>query len=137
MLSLNDSASMTRTITEDDINKFAELVGDKNPLHMDKEFAANSRFGGIVAHGMWGGSLISAVLGERLPGPGTIYLSQELEFIAPVYPGDQLTAEVTVLKINSENGVVTLDTQCRNQTGELLIKGKAVVLFEKVIHKPR
>ena len=95
-LALGDSAQMQRTLRTHDIELFALMSGDVNPQHLDPEFAANTRFHGVIAHGMWGGALLSALLGTRLPGPGTIYLSQSLKFLAPVHVGDTLTLSVTV-----------------------------------------
>ncbi len=90
---LGETASLTRTVTESDIQQFADLVGDYNPVHVDDAFAKKTQFGRRIAHGMWGVSLISAVLGTRLPGPGTIYLSQTIQFLAPMYPGDTVTVQ--------------------------------------------
>ena len=123
-----DSASLTKTITDADIRAFAELTGDNNPLHLDDEYAATTRFGRRIAHGMLAASLISSVLGTELPGVGTVYLSQNSQFVAPVYPGDTVTARVTVRMIRDDKPIVTLETICENQRGELLIKGEAVVL---------
>ena len=129
---LGETASLTRTVTESDVQQFADLVGDHNPVHVDDTFAKKTRFGRRIAHGMWGVSLISAVLGTRLPGPGTIYLSQTIQFLAPVYPGDTVTAEVTVVKVREDKPIVTLETLCQNQDGEVVLKGEAVVLVERV-----
>src|SRR6266404_8040344 len=127
-LKVGDTASLTRTITDADIRAFAELSGDRNPIHLDDEYAATTRFGRRIAHGMLAASLISTVLGTELPGIGTVYLSQNSQFVAPVYPGDTVTARVTVRKIRNDKPIVTLDTICENQRGEMLIKGEAVVL---------
>jgi phosphate acetyltransferase len=129
---VGDTSSLTRTITQDDVQSFGTLVGDLNPIHVDDEFGKKTRFGRCIAHGMWGASLISTILGTRLPGPGTIYLSQTLSFQAPIYPGDTVTARVTVLKVREDKRIVTLDTVCEDQAGKLLLKGEAVVLYEPV-----
>jgi 3-hydroxybutyryl-CoA dehydratase len=129
-IKLGDSASSIREVTDDDVRKFAELTGDHNPIHLDDEFAGTTRFGRRIAHGMLGASLISAVLGNDLPGAGSIYLSQTLRFLAPVYLGDTLTARVTVTKIRDDKPIATLETVCLNQHGETLIRGEAVVLVE-------
>lgn len=129
---VGDSASLSRTIREADIEAFARLVGDTNPLHLDDGFARRTRFGKRVAHGMWAASLISAVLGTKLPGPGTIYLSQTLQFKAPVYPEDAITAQVTVTDIRQDKPIVTLDTVCMNQRGEVVLRGQAVVLVDQL-----
>ena len=129
-LKVGDTASLTRTVTNDDIRAFADLSGDHNPIHLDDGFAATTRFGQRIAHGMFGASLISAVIGNELPGTGSIYLSQTLKFLAPVYPGDIVTARVTVTEIRDDKPIVTLECVCENQRGETLIKGEAVVLVE-------
>ncbi|MDJ0269287.1 MAG: MaoC family dehydratase [Aigarchaeota archaeon] len=129
MLRVGDRASYTKTITAEDIRAYAELTGDKNPLHLDEEYAKNTRFGRVIAHGMLTASLISAVIGTRLPGPGAIYLEQRLRFTRPVYPGDTITAEVEVVEFREEKGVVRLRTDCLNQRGERVIEGEAVLLL--------
>lgn len=129
-LRVGQTASLVRTITDHDVRQFAELVGDSNPLHVDDAFAGSTRFGRRIAHGMWGVSLISAVLGTRLPGPGTIFLSHTIRFVAPVYPGDTITAQVRVLDIREDKPIVRLETLCENQDDELVIRGEAVVLLE-------
>ena len=95
-LAIGDSASMQRQLTQQDIQLFAVMSGDINPAHLDADYAAATQFQGVIAHGMWGGALISAVLGTRLPGPGTVYLGQTLKFRAPVRVGDQVNVTVTV-----------------------------------------
>lgn len=129
-LKVGDTASITRQITDKDICAFAELSGDHNPVHLDEAFAQTTRFGRRIAHGMLGASLISAVLGTELPGTGSIYLSQTLQFLGPVYIGDVLTARVTVTKVREDKSIVTLETVCENQRGETIIRGEAVVLVE-------
>ena len=127
-----DTAEITRTVTDDDIRKFADLIGDDNSVHLDDEYARQTRFGRRIAHGMLGASLVSAVLGTRLPGPGTIYLSQTFKFTAPVYPGDEVTARATVKAVKEGKPIVTLETVCTNQRGETVLTGEAVVLVEQV-----
>jgi 3-hydroxybutyryl-CoA dehydratase len=127
---VGDTASITRAITDKDICAFAELTGDHNPVHLDEGFAQTTRFGRRIAHGMLGASLISAVLGTELPGTGSIYLSQTLQFLGPVYIGDLVTARVTVTKVREEKSIVNLETVCENQRGETLIRGEAIVLVE-------
>jgi 3-hydroxybutyryl-CoA dehydratase len=124
------TASITRRVTEADVRAFAELTGDHNPVHLDEGFAVKTRFGRRIAHGMLGASLISAVLGTELPGTGSIYLSQTLQFLGPVYLDDTVTARVTVTKVREDKSIVTLATVCENQSGETLIRGEAVVLVE-------
>jgi 3-hydroxybutyryl-CoA dehydratase len=123
-------ASITRTISNADIRAFAEVTGDTNPLHMDDAFAARSRFGRRVAHGLLSASLISAVLGTKLPGPGAIYLQQTFRFVRPVYPGDTVTATVEVTAYREDRRMATLLTTCTDQAGEIVLDGEAVVLLD-------
>ncbi len=127
-IEIGDSASLERTIGRDDIDLFASVSGDYNPAHVDPEFAAKDFFGHIVAHGMWTAALVSAVLGTRLPGPGTIYLGQDLQFRKPVSPGDTITAKVTVKEKRPDKNIVLLDTRCTNQHGEEVLLGTATVI---------
>ncbi|MBN8746217.1 Phosphate acetyltransferase [Xylophilus ampelinus] len=127
-IAVGDSASIQRTLTAQDIQLFAVLSGDVNPQHLDAEFAASTRFHGVIAHGMWGGALISAVLGTRLPGPGTVYLAQSLKFLRPVRVGDTLTVAVTVAARDEAKKRLTLACTCVNQAGEAVIEGEATVL---------
>lgn len=131
-LKVGDAATLSKTITDADVRAFAELTGDHNPVHLDDEYAAGTRFGRRVAHGMLAASLISAALANELPGRGTVYLSQQLRFTAPVFPGDTVTARVAVTKVREDKPVVTLDTVCTNQRGETVIRGEAVVLLTAV-----
>ncbi|MDX6692585.1 MAG: 3-hydroxybutyryl-CoA dehydratase [Blastocatellia bacterium] len=126
---VGDTASLSKTITNEDIRAFADVTTDHNPVHLDDDFARETKFGRRIAHGMLGASLISAVLANQLPGEGTVYLSQSLRFVAPVYPDDTVTARVTVTKVREDKPIVTLETVCLNQHGEALIKGEAVVLL--------
>jgi acyl dehydratase len=123
-----DTASFSKKITDTDIQQFADVSGDRNPLHLDDEFAKQTRFGRRIAHGMLGASLISAVLANELPGQGSIYLGQTLKFVAPVFPDDTLTAKVTVVSIREDKPIVKLETICTNQHGETIIRGEATVL---------
>lgn len=127
-LSVGDTATLSKTFTDEDIAAFAELTGDRNPVHLDEEYAAQTRFGRRIAHGMLGASLISAVLANELPGRGTVYLSQTLRFTAPVFLGDTVTARVVVKHVREDKPVVTLETFCTNQRGERVVEGEAVVL---------
>lgn len=123
-----DTASLQKTITDADIQKFADVSGDHNPLHLEDEFAKQTRFGRRIAHGMLSASLISAVIAHQLPGKGSIYLGQTLQFVAPVYPGDEVTATVTVASVREDKPIIKLETICTNQRGETVIKGEATVL---------
>lgn len=127
-LQIGDSASIVRVVSRDDIELFAAVSGDVNPAHLDATFASTDRFGHIVAHGMWTGALISAVLGTRLPGPGTIYVGQEFHFLKPVSPEDTVTAKVTVKEKRTDGKTVLFDTTCTNQRGEEVLSGIATVI---------
>jgi acyl dehydratase len=127
-LELGAKASRTQTITDEVIQAFADLTGDHNPLHLDDSYAASTRFGRRIALGMLAASLISATLANDLPGPGTVYLSQTLQFKAPVYPGDTITATVEVKSLRSGKPVVTLATTCTKQDGAVVLEGESVVL---------
>ena len=137
-LQIGQTAQMVRELTQNDIRAFAAVSGDVNPAHLDAEYADASMFHGVIAHGMWGGALISAVLGTQLPGPGTIYMEQSLRFSRPVRLGDTLTITLTVLSKEPEKKRVELDCLATNQRGEKVISGVAKVLAptEKV-RRPR
>jgi 3-hydroxybutyryl-CoA dehydratase len=122
-------ATHVRTITDADIVRFAEVSGDRNPVHLDAAYAARSPFGGRVAHGFLTGSLISAVIGMELPGPGSIYLGQTLKFLAPVRIDDTVTVSVEVIGVREEKRLLTLRTDCTNQDGVLVITGEATVKY--------
>jgi len=128
-LKTGDSTSRTMTITDDTVRAFAEVTGDNNPVHLDDDYAAGTRFGRRIAHGMIAAGLISATLANDLPGPGTVYLNQTLKFKLPVFPGDTVTATVEVLTVRPDKPIVTLSTVCRNQDGEVVLEGEAVVLY--------
>ena len=127
---LGASASLTKTITELDLERFAEVSLDRNPVHFDEAYAKQTRFGGRIAHGMIAAGLISAVIGTKVPGPGSIYLSQTLKFRAPVRIGDTVTATVTVTSVRDDKPIVTLETVATNQAGEVLVTGEAVILVD-------
>ncbi|MBS0461672.1 MAG: bifunctional enoyl-CoA hydratase/phosphate acetyltransferase [Proteobacteria bacterium] len=127
-LHVGDAASLERTLTQQDIALFAAVSGDINPAHVDEDYARSDRFGHVIAHGMWGGALISAVLGTRLPGPGTIYLEQSLRFLRPVAVGDTVKASVRVAARDDHKHRVSLDCAVVNQRGEQVIVGTALVL---------
>lgn len=121
-------AETSRTVTETDVVLFAAVTGDHNPVHMDEVAARASRFGGRIAHGMLTAGLVSAVLGTKLPGPGSIYVGQTLRFTRPVRIGDTVTARVEVVEVLVEKRRVRLSTVCRNQDGERVLEGEATVL---------
>ncbi|GGD11270.1 bifunctional enoyl-CoA hydratase/phosphate acetyltransferase [Aquisalinus flavus] len=126
-ITVGQEASEQRVLTEMDIALFAAMSGDVNPAHLDPSYARETPFHEVIAHGMWGGSLISALLGTKLPGPGTIYVSQNLSFLAPVKIGDAVTVTVRVTQ-KAAHGRVHLDCLCRNQDGDTVIEGQAVVI---------
>lgn len=130
-LNPGDKASRTTTITDEMIRSFAALTGDSNPVHLDDAYAATTRFGRRIAHGMIAAGLISAALANDLPGPGTVYLSQTLQFKAPVYPGDTITTTVEVKSVRPDKPIVTLLTACKNQNDMVVLEGEAVVLVSK------
>ncbi|MBV1951552.1 MAG: MaoC family dehydratase [Cycloclasticus sp.] len=128
-MSLGQTASMSKTVTEADIVLFAGITGDFNPAHIDEEYAQNSMFKGRIAHGMLSAGFISATLAMKLPGPGTIYLSQNMKFKAPVRIGDTVKTTVTVTDINIDKKIVKLDTVCS-------VAGKPVVTGDCTMMKP-
>ncbi|MGA0593867.1 bifunctional enoyl-CoA hydratase/phosphate acetyltransferase [Enterovirga sp. CN4-39] len=137
-ISVGDHASLVRTLRPEDISLFAVVSGDVNPAHLDADYAATDIFHGVVAHGMWGGSLISAVLGTELPGPGTIYLGQTLKFVHPIRVGDTIKASVTVRSKDEARSRLVLDCRCENQAGEAVILGEAEVIAPtKKVRVPR
>jgi phosphotransacetylase/acyl dehydratase len=127
-ISIGDSATLSRTLAKSDIELFAVVSGDTNPAHIDDAFAANDLFHHVVAHGMWGGALISAVLGTELPGPGTIYVGQTLRFHKPVGIGDTITTTVTAREKRAEKHEISFDCRCVNQHGREVITGSADVI---------
>jgi phosphate acetyltransferase/phosphate butyryltransferase len=123
-----DVAEATYTVTAETIREFVTASGDDNPIHSDPAFAAGTRFGRVIAPGMLTGSFVSSVIGTRLPGPGTIYLSQSFRFLRPVYVGDRVTARVEVAERMPDRNRLRLRTTCLNQAGEPLLEGEAWVL---------
>lgn len=130
-MEIGDHASVTKTVSETDVYLFAGITGDLNPAHTNEVAASKTMFKTRIAHGMLGAGFISAVLGMYLPGPGTIYMGQELKFTKPVHIGDTVTATATVEEIILEKNRVILDTTVVNQDGEVVIKGKATVMPPK------
>ncbi len=126
-MTIGQTASFRKTITETDVINFASASGDMNPVHIDQLAAEESIFKNRVAHGILVSGLISAVLGTKLPGPGTIYLGQELRFTRPTYIGDTIMATVEVIEIDHAKGRVRLNTTCTNQAGDVVVKGAATV----------
>ncbi len=128
MLKIGDSFSRTREVTDALVRAFAELSGDFNSIHLDEEFAARTRFGRRIAHGMLTGAFISAVLGQEFAERKIVYLSQTMRFIAPVFIGDSVTVTSTVSHIRGDKGIVTLQTICTNQNGEEVVTGESKVM---------
>jgi 3-hydroxybutyryl-CoA dehydratase len=124
-LKIGDSAQISKTITEVDIELFAKATGDFNPVHLDQAYAEKTMFKGRIAHGLFSVGLLSTVLGNILPGRGTIYLSQEAKFLAPVRIGDTITAKVEVIELNIEKNRAKFRTTCTNQDGKLVVNGIA------------
>lgn len=129
-LTIGHSAELTRTVTAADIETFAEVTGDTNPLHLDDAYAATTPFGQRIAHGMLTASYISAVLGTQLSGPGSIYVSQSLRFRRPVKIGDVVTATATITDIDLVRARVTLETKCV-VAGKTVIDGEATVIAQR------
>lgn len=127
-LTVGQSQNLTRQVTEDDVKAFAMVTHDYNPAHLDAEYAADSAFKKIIVHGMWAAGLVSALLGTKFPGLGTIYLSQSLSFRRPVYVDDTLTATLTVKSKNDEKKWVTLTCEVTNQEGKAVVTGEAQVI---------
>jgi len=123
-------ASVSKTITDEDIKAFAELSGDVNPVHIDDEFASGTIFKKRIAHGFLTGALFSTVLGTKLPGPGCIYLSQSMKFKAPVYIGDEVVATCKVTSVDSEKGRVTLACDC-SVNGKTVLEGEALMMVDR------
>jgi len=130
-LKVGDSAEWSRTVTEDDIKLFAEATGDFNPVHLDQTYAEKTFFKGRIAHGLLSLGYISTVLGNILPGHGTIYISQEVKFLAPVKIGDTITAKVEVMEVNPDKNRVRFKTICLNQEGKIVLDGAAWVMPPK------
>lgn len=127
-ITIGETASLSRTLSKEDIELFAAMSGDVNPAHMDEDYAKDDIFHGVIAHGMWGGALVSTVLGTLLPGPGTIYLGQDLRFRRPVRIGDTITVSVTAQEKKPEKKIVLFDCHCVNQDGKDVITGTAEVI---------
>lgn len=127
-IKIGDSATRSVLIDDARIRAFAQASGDENPVHLDDDYAAGTRFGKRIAHGMLTASIISAILGNDLPGSGTIYLAQDVKFKAPVFVGDTVMAKVEVTAYREDKRIATLRTTCENQDGLLVLEGEAVVI---------
>jgi len=126
-IKVGDAAEFTKTVTETDVYLYAGITGDLNPAHINETYAAGTFFKGRIVHGILTAGFISAILGTQLPGPGTIYMSQSLKFLAPVRMGDTITARVEVVEVITEKNRLRLQTTCRNQEGTVVLDGEALV----------
>ena len=132
-MAVGDAAELSRVATPGDVAEFIDSIGDYNPIHHDHDYAATTRFKKPIVPGMWTASLISAVLGTQLPGPGSIYLSQQIAFTGPVYFGDRITARAEVIERLVERNRVRLQTVCVNQRGQWVLSGEALLLPPKTM----
>ena len=128
---VGQTASFSRTVTETDIVMFAGMSGDYNPVHMDREYAADTRFGQRIAHGMLTASFLSRLLGMELPGKESVYLEQTLKFKKPVFIGDTITATAEILEIDYERCIFTLSTICTNQDGIIVLSGEGKMMMPR------
>lgn len=126
-LTIGESATFSKTVSESDVYLYAGVTGDLNPAHIDEVYASKTFFKTRIAHGMLTAGFISTVLGTRLPGPGTVYMGQTLKFLAPVRIGDTITARATVAEIFAEKNRVRIETVCENQSGTVVLSGEALV----------
>lgn len=124
---IGQKASLEKVFTDEDVRTFAKISLDTNPVHLNEEYAQNTIFKGRIIHGFLSGSLISAIIGTVLPGEGTIYLNQTMNFRKPVRVGDKIKATVEIVGIKEEKNILTLNTYCENERGEMVIEGSAVV----------
>ncbi len=133
-LQVGDTASLSRTVTERDIQLFAVVSGDNNPLHLDEEYAKTTQFGERIAHGMFSALLVTAAVATRLPGPGSIYRGQEMKFIRPVKLGDTITAELEIIEKKKRGNIVLINCVIKNQHGEKVFSGvsTAIAPTEKI-----
>lgn len=129
---VGDSETLTMTVTDEMVRAFAELSGDNNPIHLDDAFASKTRFKKRIAHGMILGSLLSRLAGTKLPGPGTIVISQDIRYKDPCYIGDTVTAEVKILHMRADKPIIKISSRVTNQNGDVLIDGGAILYFEAV-----
>ena len=127
--SKGDRVSLRKAFSIEEVEHFACLSLDSNPLHLDEDYASQSAFGGRIVHGMLAASLFSGLLGQELPGPGTIYLGQELRFLRPIYINEEITATIEAVKIREDKPIATFRTICQNKDGDTLIEGTAIVRY--------
>lgn len=127
-IKVGTKATYSKTCSADDVRDFAKISGDVNPVHLDEEYASNTQFGRCIAHGMYTAALVSATVALKLPGPGSIYLGQDMKFRAPVFIGDTITVEMEVESVREDKPIVGLKFSCSNQQGKVVATGTAVVL---------
>lgn len=127
MAQVGDKVEAEHLITQEMVNQFAQLTGDKNPIHLDAEYAAGTSFGRPIAHGILIASFFSALVAQELPGPGSIYMSQDFKFKKPAFVGDKVKVQVEVLKLRSGKPIYTLQTRCFNAAGDMLLDGHAII----------
>ncbi|MDO4778053.1 MAG: MaoC family dehydratase [Tissierellia bacterium] len=127
-IKVGDVETFTKTITETDVYLFGGITGDLNPAHTDQVASSQTMFKGRIVHGMFTASMVSTILGMYLPGPGTIFLSQETKFLKPVRFNDTITAKITAVEVKTEKNIVVFESECTNQDGEKVLVGKATVM---------
>ncbi len=127
-LAIGQKETYSKTLTDQAIQLFAILSGDNNPVHLDDEYAKNSHFGERVGHGMWIGAVISAAVATKLPGPGSIYVSQSLKFLRAIVPGDEITVQLSVTEKDEKKKMVKLDCRATNQNGKIVLRGTTEVI---------
>lgn len=132
MPKVGETASLTLTITDDMVRRFAELSGDSNPVHLDDEYAAKTRFKRRIAHGMLVSSTFSKLAGMQLPGPGTIIVSQETRYKAPCYIGDTVTAQLKIVNVREDKPIIKIENTIHNQNGDLLTEGEAILFYDPI-----
>jgi acyl dehydratase len=132
---IGEEATIKKVITKEDIKEFSKITGDTNPVHVNEAYASKSFFGKPIAHGMLTASLISAVLGTKVPGPGAIYMRQSLNFKAPVFPQDEITAKVKVIGWDEVTGRIKLETLAINQDGKIVLHGDAELVMSSYLEK--
>lgn len=129
-LKIGDLASMEKIFSQEEVNRFAEISGDSNPVHFDKEYAGRTLFKQPIVHGMLTASLFGGLFGSTLPGKGTIYLGQNLTFLKPVFVGEEVKATIEVTKIRKDKPIFTFSTKCFNQNEDLVIDGEATMMYK-------
>jgi enoyl-CoA hydratase len=129
-ITVGQSASVSKRFSEEEVNNFAALSLDFNPVHLDPAFAKTTVFGQQIVHGMLAASLFSGLLGKHLPGEGTIYLGQNLKFKKPIFIDQEVTATVEVIEVREDKPIITLSATCTNDAGQVVISGEAVVMYE-------